>query len=80
MSGMNDFFSVACDQLNLNDEQSRRFEQGIREQFSGQQIYIRKADTTDRNREIRASFNGRNHAELAKLYGLSERSIYDIVR
>jgi Mor family transcriptional regulator len=77
---MNDFFSVARNQLNLNDEQVRRFKQGIREQFSGQQFYIRKSDTSERNREIRAAFNGRNHSELAKLYGLSERYIYDIVK
>jgi Mor family transcriptional regulator len=53
----------------------------LRHRLSGSDLYIRKRalSPTDRAREIRARFNGRNIGELAGLYELSDRRIRQIV-
>jgi len=54
-----------------------RFARDFRQEFGGEFIYINK--NSQRNREIKDSYNGRNVAELARQYGLSERRIREIV-
>ena len=48
--------------------------------FGGEQVYIKKLDKAERDREIVAKFNGKNRKELAKAYGLSNHYIYAIIR
>lgn len=52
------------------------------EHFGGEQIYLPKekgAFIRGRNEEIIAAFNGVNYRELARRFGLTERSIRKIV-
>lgn len=52
-------------------------------QFGGQLIYFpinRKERKAQRNAEIIARFNGCNHDQLAREFGLSVQTVYDIVR
>lgn len=54
-----------------------------RESWGGQQVYFRKADAaqmSERNLEIYGKFNGANHFQLAKQYGLTVSVIYRIVK
>jgi Mor family transcriptional regulator len=51
--------------------------------LGGQMIYIprgRRLDLIKRNEEIYAKFRGDNHGELARRYGLCERSIHLIIK
>ena len=53
------------------------------EEFSGCVIYVPQLaalERSDRNRQIRAEFNGYNFRELGKKYGLTEVTIRNIVR
>lgn len=54
-----------------------RFAREFRQEFGGEMMYINKK--SPRNQEIKGSYNGRNVAELAKMYGLSERRIREII-
>lgn len=54
-----------------------RFAKDFRKEFGGEFIYVNK--NSQRNREIKGSYNGRNVAELARMYGLSERRIREII-
>ena len=50
--------------------------------FSGCQIYIPKQDSVkraQRDAAIASAFNGRNHAGLARRFGLTVTQIYDIL-
>ena len=52
------------------------------EEFPGANVYFPKLDDLERNNRnklIRADFNGYNFRELAKKYGLTEVSIRNIV-
>ena len=54
-----------------------------RDSWGGQQVYFRKADPaqmSERNLEIYSKFNGNNHFNLAKEYGLTVSVIYRIVK
>lgn len=54
----------------------------LMEARGGEAVYFQKLETVTkkiRNREIRRSFNGMNHRELARRYGLSVRMIRRIV-
>lgn len=54
----------------------------VRRHFGGEQVYIPKGlalAISERDREIWRKFNGRNHLELAKEYGLTARQIYSII-
>jgi len=54
-----------------------RFAREFRKEFGGEMMYVNKK--SPRNQEIRGSYNGRNVAELARNYGLSERRIREIL-
>lgn len=54
----------------------------ISELWGGQNVYIPRAVSlfaTERDRQIWHEFNGRNHAALAKKFGVSMQWIYKIV-
>lgn len=53
------------------------------EVFGGSQVYVPKVDRIDalvRHDRIRSEFNGRNHAELARLHRVSLVHVYRILR
>lgn len=53
------------------------------EKYRGSNIYIGKAEDALRNsrdEEIYSRFNGENYLALAHAYGLSEKTIHDIIR
>jgi len=54
-----------------------RFAREFRKEFGGEMMYINRK--SPRNNEIKNSYNGRNVAELARNYGLSERRIREII-
>ncbi len=49
--------------------------------YGGERVYIpaTRHRLADRNAAIRREFNGRNHAELARRYRVSRRTIYRIL-
>lgn len=50
--------------------------------WAGQQIYFPKdlsSELEPRNQEIWAAFNGKNHVQLARKYGLTTQQIYKII-
>lgn len=55
----------------------------IASNFGGAGTYIRKrprSSYAERNAEIRREFNGCNHNDLARRYGVSKRQIYRLVK
>jgi Mor family transcriptional regulator len=52
----------------------------IRKDWSGDNFYLPKGmayEIEQRDRQMWAEFNGHNHAELGKKYGLTTRKVYD---
>lgn len=76
---LNRLLDVARQSLGLDEQQSRKLENGIRHEFGSQNLYV-DAGLSKRDQEIRSAFNGRNHKELGVMFGLTERQIYNIVR
>ncbi len=61
----------------------KKLAQHLCRNWGGQLIYIPKnqgGELDERDRQIYAEFNGRNHHELAKKYGLAVQQIYKIVK
>lgn len=55
----------------------------LAEAAGGKKIYIPKKDNILKYffiQQVKKEYNGRNVAELAKKYGLSERSIYNYIK
>lgn len=55
----------------------------IQSRFCGEQIYIpnfKSERILKRNSELLARFNGRNHSELAQLFDLSLKQVYQIIK
>ena len=67
--------------LNIDDATTQQYAHHLSRQFAGSRIYVsaHAEQRKERDREIRRSFNGKNISALARLYGLSERQIYNIV-
>ena len=76
---LNRLLDVARQSLGLDEQQSKQLENGFRQEFASQNLYV-DAGLSKRDQEIRSGFNGRNHKALGEMYGLSERQIYNIVR
>lgn len=77
MRDFEDFMNFTKQQLNLDEQVAHQFARSFQQEFGGDRYYINK--NSSRDREIKSSYNGKNAAELAKRYGLSERRIFDIV-
>lgn len=77
MKDIDDFVQFTSDRLKLDGKQTNQFYHEFAKQYGGNMFYISKIEP--KHREIRDSFNGRNYAELAKRYGLTERQIRNIV-
>lgn len=43
-------------------------------------IPVNQLQIKERNRKICQAFNGKNHAELARKFGLSKRQLYNILK
>ncbi len=50
----------------------------LREIYGGDAIYIPRGDET-RDWQVWDEFNGHNHLELAKKFGITERHVYNII-
>lgn len=64
------------------EDLARVIAEDVRYQFGGCLLYIPKGDAFDRarrNKAIAAEFDGSNHAALARRYGLSVGTIYEII-
>lgn len=53
--------------------------------WGGQQIYIKKTDwgrgkVSERDLEMYGRFNGRNHSDLAREYGITTQRVYEIIK
>jgi Mor family transcriptional regulator len=70
--------------MGLNDSIAKPISEavldGLREDFPGQTIYIPARSREERNRQLRSEFNGRNHKELGKKYGVSQPQLYRILK
>lgn len=56
--------------------------EGIRARFGGSLLYVPKGtklDRATRDARICAEFTGRNHRELARRYGITVATVYDII-
>ena len=52
----------------------------LQSNWGGKELYIPAPDTSFRNQAIRSQFNGRNHGEVCKRYGISLRHLYRIIK
>ena len=65
------------------DQIANHLRNTIASSWGGQLIYIPKdfqAKLTDRDTQIYAEFNGKNHSELATKYNLTIARIYEIIK
>lgn len=74
-------------QMNTCDEQaqvfSKKLSRHLTDNWGGQLIYIPKnqgGKLDERDKQIYAEFNGKNHQQLAKKYDLAVQQIYKIVK
>ena len=51
---------------------------GLREAVGGQEIYFASRGVKDRNRRIRAVFNGRNMDMVCQQFGVSKTTVYRV--
>ena len=59
---------------------ARKVADRVGHDWAGQQIYIgRGAVVTERDRQIYRRFDGGNHDELARQFGLTVRQVYNIL-
>lgn len=58
---------------------ARAIVQGLRRVHGARRIYIPGVDKEERNRAIRADFNGRNHAHVMSKYNISRSRLYEII-
>lgn len=79
-----EFARVARTELGLEDacasQVARAFVLGLRRNYGAQRIYIPCIDKTERNRAIRAEFNGTNAAQVMRKHGISRARLYQIVK
>lgn len=76
---------LAAEQIPSHTAQlvSRKLSRHLCSNWGGQLIYFPKnqgGELDERDKQIYAEFNGRNHHELAKKYNLTEQRIYKIVK
>lgn len=61
----------------------RGVEREARSLYGGETLYVGKLGTRERalrNERIRREFDGRNHRELSRRFGLTRRMVYNILR
>jgi Mor family transcriptional regulator len=79
-----EFARVARTELGLEDARAsqvaRAFVLGLRRNYGAQRIYIPCIDKTERNRSIRAEFNGTNAAQVMRRHSISRARLYQIVK
>jgi len=51
----------------------------IKAHFGGSAVYVPANDKQDRNKDIRESFDGRNHADICQRYCISLATLYRII-
>lgn len=67
----------------IADQVANHLRTQIATAWGGQGIYIPKdyqAKLSDRDEQIYAEFNGRNHSDLAQKYNLNINRIYEIIK
>lgn len=52
---------------------------GLSRVHGGSDLYIPAEDKSERNAAVRAAFNGRNHHEVMRQFGLSRSTLYRIL-
>lgn len=65
------------------DDAIRGVERDARILCGGDMLYVGKVGTRNRelrNERIRREFDGRNHRELARRFGVTRRTVYNILR
>lgn len=60
-------------------EAADEMELTLRQTIGGHTIYVGKNDIERRNSELYRQFNGHNHVELAKQYGISKKQVYEVI-
>lgn len=74
------FLDFTRQNLGLNEQEVTRLGIDLSKEFGGSYVYVLKRfEATQRDKEIIASYNGRNIKELSEQYGLSARQIYNII-
>lgn len=74
------FLDFTRQNLGLNEQEVTRLGIDLSKEFGGSYVYVSKRfEATQRDKEIIASYNGRNIKELSEQYGLSARQIYNII-
>ena len=58
---------------------AERLLQVLRRRFGGGDLYIPARDRAERDKAIRAEFNGRNLNDLCRRYEISRTRVYEIV-
>lgn len=52
---------------------------GLSRLHGGADLYIPAEDKAQRNAAVRAAFNGRNHADVMRKFGISQSTLYRIL-
>lgn len=66
--------------LGMDDQRADCFALDLARRFGGEYLYVNKrVINNSRDKEIRNAYNGHNANKLARIYGLSERQIYNII-
>lgn len=79
MADFDEFIEFAGQQFGANPQQLERFSRNVRHTYGGDCLYVDKG-YSQRDKEIRMQFDGRNYDALARMYGLSKRRIMEIVQ
>jgi Mor family transcriptional regulator len=70
----------AASNCGMPDQDAERLasalEDRIRREYGTRKIYVPAPSKTERNRRIRAEFNGRNLHEIMRRYGVSKMTVY----
>lgn len=51
----------------------------VQKHWGGRAVYIAGPDKSERDRQVKAAFNGRNHAEVCERFDISLRTLYRVI-
>jgi Mor family transcriptional regulator len=84
MAALEILAEILRDQLKAHglDDLTDNIVERFAEEVGGERVYVSRKPRSawsERNRQLRAEFNGRNHDELARKYRVSKRRVYQLL-
>lgn len=59
---------------------AKRVQDAVRMEFGGTVQHVGMTDVVERNRRVRAEFNGKNRDQICARYGICRSTFYQIIR